>query len=295
MDSFFYQIYLALQAELSKEDWVTLVTFSEESVEKERELLAALVAHKVSGIVMSVCHSSKNNELYQSIIDRGIPIVFFDRVPTRIRASSVNIDNEGAVFELTEHLIQSGYKNIVHVAGPPHLSISRPRRKGYEEAMKKYKMPVQTYSCGNLDIDSGAAVAVDLIEDLDKIDAVVTCDDMIAIGLVHELQRRGFRIPSDVAVSGIGGSVMNTVVFPEITTIEFPMPEMGSCAAGLVMSMIREVEKEKERERKEKERKEKSWTKTGKKIGVAARKKTKTKTVILKPTTCYRASTEKNS
>ncbi len=88
---------------------------------------------------------------------------------------------------------------------------------------------------------------------------------------------------------------MNTVVFPEITTIEFPMPEMGSCAAGLVMSMIREVEKEKERERKEKERKEKSWTKTGKKIGVAARKKTKTKTVILKPTTCYRASTEKNS
>lgn len=161
--------------------------------------------------------------------------------------------------------------------------------------MKKYKIPVQTYSCGNLDIDSGAAVAVDLIEDLDKIDAVVTCDDMIAIGLVHELQRRGFRIPSDVAVSGIGGSVMNTVVFPEITTIEFPMPEMGSCAAGLVMSMIREVEKEKERERKEKERKEKSRTKTGKKIGVAARKKTKTKTVILKPTTCYRASTEKNS
>ena len=90
---------------------------------------------------------------------------FYDRICTGINTERVVVDDYAGSFAAVEYMIQTGCKRILFYSGPPHLEISKNRRNGYLDAMRKYKVPVDDNMIKLCDTrEQAIAITPDLLE-----------------------------------------------------------------------------------------------------------------------------------
>ena len=69
-------------------------------------------------------------------------------------------------------------------------------------------------------------------------DGVICATDTLAVGAIKALKERGYHVPADVSVGGIGGGLAGTIISPALTTVQLFHRESGEKAAQLLLSMI---------------------------------------------------------
>lgn len=240
LDTFFYEIYRNINETLWKQGWGSFVVFSDEDKERELAYLQLMKKMNVDGIIMCVCDAEYNRKEIQSMINDGYKFVFFDRSPLLPNITRIEIDNENCMFFLVQKFIEQGYKKIAYIGSPDHLHYSKDRLNGYLQAVKKHNIYNKDliFKSNGMRFNDGMELKNEIFERLDEIDAIVACDDLIAISVMHNLHKTKKRVPEDVAISGFGGSIINTMVVPEITTVEFPKKEIGITAANAILEKI---------------------------------------------------------
>lgn len=238
---FFVTIINLVQNELKKNGYRLIIAQSQENVDIERSNLEMMEQYRVDAILMSVCHKSKNIDLYNRFINRGTPIVFFDRVPDIDTASKVIIDDYKKAFFLVEHLIRKGYRRILHLAGPAHIKNAVDRKRAYIDALQKFKIAYDPalHVIAGISIEDGE----DTIRKVKEIyktefDAIFCFTDTLAIGAKNYLQKHGFKIPNDVALAGFSGSLLSTIIQPQLTTVEQPLDQMADTICALLLKHL---------------------------------------------------------
>jgi len=230
-------------------NYKVLIASASEDWEKERSNLEIMKQFMIDGIIACSCDYHKNTELFKEIIDSGVPIVFYDRIPYGINAPQVIIDDETKAFFLVEHLIKNGCKHIAYIGADSNMVYNTVlRHRGYRDALERHGLaynPEIDIEADGLSYGSGAA-AVDRILNL-KFDAIFAFTDTLAIGAMNRLKSLGRRIPKDVAVAGFSGTEISTIVSPQLTTVEPPQFEMGRRAAELVIKHINQQDEETEK------------------------------------------------
>lgn len=106
---------------------------SDESKKKFEKLVNVFIEKSVDGIIIAAPADSEN--IILQINKYGIPIVLVDRTINSIPVSSVQIDNEGAAYVLTNHLIEMGCKRIGFMSYNMRLSNIKGRFEGYKKAL----------------------------------------------------------------------------------------------------------------------------------------------------------------
>ncbi len=222
------------------QNYKVIIASSSEDADKERESIETMRRFMVDGIIACRCDYKKNTDLYEQIIAKDIPLVFYDRISNDLEAPQVIIDDETKAFFLVEHLIHSGRKRIAYFSANYDVVYnSKLRYAGYREALEKHSIkydPSIVIQTDGLNYSDGAT-AVDKILSSD-IDAIFAFTDTLAIGAMNRLKSIGRRIPEDVAVAGFSGTELSTIVSPQLTTVEPPQFEMGQKAAKLVIEHI---------------------------------------------------------
>lgn len=140
-----------------------------------------------------------------------------------------------------EHLIKEGYKRIAHLAGPENLFLSKERKRGYIDALKKYGYPIEEeliIPAGIL-MESGITAAYSILEMPNKPDAIFAVNDPAAIGAMKTLQKKGMVIPHDIAFVGFSESQKALIIEPNLTSVEQPTFEMGKVTAELLLEQIK--------------------------------------------------------
>jgi LacI family transcriptional regulator len=240
LNSFFPEVIIGAQEILVKKGYQVLITQSNENYETELKNVKTLEDSMVDGIIISQSSETKNIEYYQTLIDSGFPIVFFNRVCDTISSSKILFNDYKWAFFATEHLIHQGYKNISHLKGTESLSLTNDRMKGFMDAHSKHKLPVtkeQIIPTG-FDIEDGKRVAHAIIESGKIPDAIFAANDPSAIGAMQVFKKRGFRIPQDVAFVGFTESKMGTIIDPPLTSVIQPSREIGREAARILIEQI---------------------------------------------------------
>ncbi|HIE22894.1 MAG TPA: LacI family transcriptional regulator, partial [Candidatus Korarchaeota archaeon] len=160
---------------------------------------------------------------------QGIELIFFDRVLPNFEASKVVVDDYNGAYTATEFLIKKGYKRIAHIGGSKEFIISKKRFKGYTDALKKHKIPVDETLIyfGGFQEKNGVDGMQYLLGAVNKPDAVVAVNDPVALGAYEVIKSRGLKIPKDIAVVGFSNNPISAIVDPPLTTIEQPAYEMG--------------------------------------------------------------------
>lgn len=241
----FYMNFITLaQQELNQKGYRVTLAQSHENPKAELTNLQMFEDYRVEGILISACHAEENTETYKRLIQKGIPMVFFDRTITAFPVSKVKIDDYIKAFFLVENLIRNGRKRIVHLAGPSYIQNAIERKKGYIDALEKFHMPYQAEFIIDAGVDfEGGEKAIDiLLKNGIEFDAIFSFTEMSALGAKSNLQKHNIQIPEQVAIACISGTDLCTLVHPSITAVEQPVKQMAEEASNLIIQKIENPE-----------------------------------------------------
>jgi len=178
---------------------------------------------------------------FSSMFDRGMPLVFFDRVCEQIKTHQVVVDDFSGAMEATEHLITQGCQRIAHLAGPTHLNIGKKRIEGYKAALTKHGLPVHPeyiIDCSQGTVDEGLATTQKLLALPNPPDAIFANNDIAGLGAMKGIKANGLKIPEDIAVVGFSDWQFSSMTEPALSSVLQPGFEMGQEAAKLLIEMI---------------------------------------------------------
>ena len=172
-----------------------------------------------------------------------VPVVTLAGTPTR---ASVNLsgDNAAGMRELVHHLLgEHGYRSIAYISGHTDSPDNLTRAAVVREVAEQYGVPVADTEDllwkGEYTAAGGARVMSRLLDGGGALPRAICCaNDQSALGVVHELQRRGLKVPDDVAVTGFDDVSIARHVSPALTTVRQPIERLGALAFETLHSLI---------------------------------------------------------
>lgn len=213
---------------------------SHEKYERELMNIKLLESRRIDGLIISVSNETKNGKHIQELINKGTPVVMFDRICNEVDTPRVVTDDKGGTFIAAKHLIEQGYKRIAHLTMASHLSVTKNRTKGYIEALRESNISFQkkwVIAC-NFDIASVKNAINKLFKDAPKPNAILAASERIALRSIEALKEMKLRIPADVAVAGFFDNPVSRFIDPPLTSIHQPTFDIGQSSARLLIEMI---------------------------------------------------------
>ena len=218
-----------------------ILTQSNESYEREKKDIKALFNSRVDGMLISISRETKNFDHIESVIAKGTPVVFYDRMYGNAATSNVIVDDYVGAKEAVEHLIEQGYQRIAHLEGSPGLLISADRKRGYSDALKEHGLEIKDayiQECAIGNQEEGKRATKKLISMQVPPDAIFAGNDPMAMGAMQSIKENGLHIPQDMGLVGFSNWSYGTLIEPSLTTVDQPGFEMGQEAARLLIRQI---------------------------------------------------------
>lgn len=238
---FFGNILKEIENIASLNDYSVLIAQSNDNETTEKRMVENLLKARVDGILLSKSKATNNTEHYQRVIDRGLPLILFDRIEEEIDAHTVSVDDFKSAYIATEHLILQGYSRIAHFHGPLNVKIYNDRFKGYQQALKEYGIPFDpmiTKESFDLSREDGRKMMNDILQNT-RIDGLFAASDFAALGALHICQERNIKVPDQLGIVGFANEPFTTYIQPDLTTIDQNPGEMGKISAELFFQHLK--------------------------------------------------------
>ncbi|GAB3586318.1 LacI family DNA-binding transcriptional regulator [Hymenobacter daeguensis] len=221
-----------------------LIYLTHDDYEREVSIVQHLKGGRVDGLLMSVASGTQDFAHLHSLKDANIPIVFFDRVCAEISTAKVTTNDYESGFQATEHLIQSGCRNVAHLLISNNLSIGQYRHQGYLDALTANGLTPDPdlVMSGVMDNEQNVALIRELLLRRPDIDGIFASVERLAISAYRVCHELGRRIPEDVKIIGFSNLEAAALLDPPLSTITQPAYDIGREAAKI---LLRAVEKKK--------------------------------------------------
>ncbi|WP_075344268.1 LacI family DNA-binding transcriptional regulator [Tenacibaculum agarivorans] len=237
---FFSTVISGVEKVANERGYNIMVCFSNENQQKEIETINVLTNGSVDGLIVSIATETLRNKAldhFYNLIENEVPLVLFDRVHNSIRCDKVIVDDIGAGYKATKHLIEIGCKKIGIVTTPEHVTVGLHRYQGYERALNEASISVAKGFIINVDEEQSIYDQIKTLFDQD-IDAIFAVNEIYAAIAIRIAKERGLHIPNDISVIGFTDGLISEYSSPSITTVVQHGFTMGEQAAELLIDRI---------------------------------------------------------
>jgi DNA-binding LacI/PurR family transcriptional regulator len=180
-------------------------------------------SHKADGIILlGYGDYTEYRPKLEQLIERGAHFVRWGAATEGQIGTTVSSDNEQGGFDATSHLLLHGRRKIAFVGtAEPGYPEFLERWHGYTRALRAAGIAPNETLCINAvpTEESGTEAVEELIRRGASFDAIFATSDVAAIGAMHALQARGYRVPTDVAVVGFDDIPAASLSNPRLTTV----------------------------------------------------------------------------
>lgn len=217
-----------------------VISQSLESAKKENVNIRTMFNSRVDGLLVSLAYDTEDYANFDIILEKNIPLIFFDRVFEHPQCTSVVIDNQAAGYAMTSHLIEQGRTRIVHLTASLKRNVYAERLQGYKQALLDHGIAYdEKFVFQNNLGEEACRETVKSILKMDPLpDGIFSSNDSSAVVCIRELKLAGIRIPEQIAVGGFNNEPIATVVEPNLTTIHYPGQEMGEVCASILIRKL---------------------------------------------------------
>ena len=205
-----------------------------------RGWIEGVLARRPTGVI--AVFSDLSASMREQLSTRGIPFVILDPAGEPLHATpSIGATNWNGGLTATRHLLGLGHRRIAVIGGPPDILCSRARVDGFRAAMDEAGVGVDPslVSHGAFHVDEGIATGRALLRRPDPPSAIITGNDLQALGVGRAAREERLHIPEDLSVVGFDDLPVARWVGPPLTTVRQPLIEMAEAAATLVLEMAR--------------------------------------------------------
>lgn len=210
------------------------------NLQEEVENFITFQEKRVDGILYFAVNFAK--EHYELLKNYPIPIVMIGQENKYLDFPCVLHDDYHAAKGATEYLIEMGHQRIGFI-GLPNFDAAAglTRKNGFETALAihGYKLQPSYIATGDFSIKSGYDGMKQIIEGSEvPPTAVFATTDYMAMGAMHYLNEKGYKIPEDISVIGFDDVDVAAVFNPPLTTIHSDHRAVGQQAAKLLLDIL---------------------------------------------------------
>jgi LacI family transcriptional regulator len=239
-NNFFALAINGIEEIAQENDYHVLIYLTHDSYEKEVSICEHLQSGRIDGVLMSVSTETNDYEHIAKLMDKGILLVFFDRVRHEIETAKVTTDDFVSGLNATEHLIAHGARQIAYLSLSSKLSIDNKRKAGYMEALLKHNIefdPNLVIVCGNQQEEAHQKIK-ELLTSPQCPDAVFASVEKLAMEIYVVCQELGLKIPHDLKVICFSNIKIASLLNPPLSTIVQPAFEIGKQAADILFQHL---------------------------------------------------------
>ena len=209
---------------------------------KEARYIDLLVRRRIDGLIIAATKDSAS--ILQNLGRRHQPFVLIDRVVDGVVADTVRGNNMDAAYQMTRHLLSTGYRRIAVISGSHNVSTAEERVAGYRAALAEAGVPVQEDMVlyGAYTERWGYQATQELMSRETPPDALFAANNFIALGVLEGLHTLGLNVPEDVAVVCFD-DITNMGSARFLTAASQPAQEMGRIATRLILERLAQPDK----------------------------------------------------
>lgn len=244
LNPFFPEVVRGIQDEVDNYGMILTLYNITDHPQRQQLLVQKLSRQNIDGIILM------GSQPFPALIEwqqkQRMPMVLIDRSINLPYVHSVMVDFENALYRATQHLISLGHVRIGYLSAFTKTEIAIARQKGIETALREAGLELRPEYCVSVppgtEVDGGFQ-AMNMLLDRSlaaRPTAILTFNDVIALGAMHAARTRGVNIPQDLSIVGVDDIFSSVYAYPPLTTIGQPKFRMGALAVQRLRLMRQE-------------------------------------------------------
>jgi len=239
MNPLFPSIVRGIEDTLDRADYTSLIAYTDGRVDRVDARLSRLRQRGVDGLIVAT--AQLRDPTLEELLAEGVAVVQINRRSTSKAIPSVTADAAGGMLAAIRHLAELGHERIAYAGAPLRVSTGRARLDAFRRGMRAAGLEVvaerieQTQS---VSVGEGARAGRELLARAPDLTAIVTANDLIALGCYDAVAEAGRSCPDDVSVIGFNDMPFTDRFDPPLTSVHFDQYEMGASAAAMLLRRL---------------------------------------------------------
>lgn len=237
----FIEVIHGIQQTLEAAGYQVLLGSTDFDLDREAALIDSVLGYSPSGVILTGLRHRER--AVHRLKAWGRPVVEIMELGEPCIDMNVGIDNAGAGACMAQHLLDRGYRRIAFLGtgmGMARDYRARERYEGHREVLEA--AGVESGLLFQHDEPSsyelGRQLFNEALEARPDLEAMHFANDNLAAGAILEANRRGIRVPQDIAIGGYLGLSLGEHLTPRLTTVTVPRFGMGVEAARLLLARL---------------------------------------------------------
>lgn len=227
VNPFFPEVVKSFEFAAIHSGYEVIVANTDYSSERMGVCVRRMIERQVDGV--AILTSEIDPRLLSELSDRRLPIVFLDVGKPGPLISNISVDYSKGIAEAVRHIVSLGHQRIGFISGPGTLKSALTRRAAFMQCMSNSGIDGRGRIIveGNHKVDGGQIAMTHLLASPNRPTAVLTSNDLTAIGALGAIHRSGLRVPDDISIIGFDDIELSQFTQPPLTTIRLSRDEVG--------------------------------------------------------------------
>ncbi len=227
VNPFFPELVKSFEFAAIHRGYEVIVANTDYDSERMSGCVRRMIERKVDAV--AIITSEIDRHLLDELSHRRLPIVFLDVGKVKPLISNIKVDYSKGIGEAVQHIVALGHQRIGFISGPLTLKSARTRRSAFLKCIAACGIGDRQRSVveGNHKIDGGEGAMMRLLSLPKPPTAVLTSNDLTAIGVLRAITRVGLHVPDDISVVGFDDIELSRFTQPPLTTVRLSREELG--------------------------------------------------------------------
>ena len=235
---FFPELVKSIESAAFERGYDVILSETNYDARRTSNYVRRMIERQVAGVALMT--SEMDAALLDEMASRHVSVVLLDIGSANEHMSTLVVDYASGIDEAIRHLVNLGHTAISYIGGPATLQSAIKRLDAFRESMARYlpgRQPPPVYEA-DFQLEGGRRAASEILLSANLPTAVLTANDMMAMGAMKEFRSAGLKIPNDISIVGFDDIAFAALSDPPLTTVCLPRSELGRRAVEALMMTV---------------------------------------------------------
>ncbi|GAA5235370.1 LacI family transcriptional regulator [Verticiella sediminum] len=231
------QIITAAETAFQAAGYSLLVANTHSERKRETSLIELFRGRRVDGLILGPCEKESPELLEQ--LSRELPVVALDREFGQ-GCSGVQVDHYAGALQATQYVLNLGHTRVALLTPASDLRTGKERIAGFRRAFEERGLtPLPNLIRAEQSaMEFAFSEAMSLLSFAERPTAFICLGTRILAGVLQAIRHMGHTVPGDVSVISIGDTDLSRLFSPTITSLNWDLDVVGTCAAQLIFKQL---------------------------------------------------------